>query len=192
MASGDARPLAPAIACVVMAAALTGCTPDAGQRSTSRSSSSPPAESATASGETPTGTTTGSTTGCRPTVPTAATIPGHRRDVLFGADRSFTNGRLWVGGLGEGGVIRARPRFVAPDGSVEWKLGWWREVPGDLTISGRRLDAAAPSLRAHVPSGYGDTGFQSSGVAFPTEGCWRLTGRVGATALSFVVSVVKT
>jgi hypothetical protein len=34
------------------------------------------------------------------------------------------------------------------------------------------------------------TGFQSSGVNFPTEGCWEVTGEVGATTLTFV-TVVK-
>ena len=112
--------------------------------------------------------------------------------MLFGSGSSYSNGKLWVGGLGDGGVIRADSRFVAPDGSVRWKLGWWRKVHGALEISGRRLDAPAPPLRADVPAGYGATGFQASGVTFPTEGCWRLTGRVGSTTLTFVTTVVKT
>jgi len=35
------------------------------------------------------------------------------------------------------------------------------------------------------------TGFQSSGVYFPTEGCWEVSGRVGTTTLSFVTFVIK-
>ena len=63
---------------------------------------------------------------------------------------------------------------------------------GDLRISGRRLDAAAPPLRDDVPDGYGSTGFQASGVHFPTEGCWEVTGDLGtATTLSFVTFVIK-
>ena len=123
------------------------------------------------------------------TVPGPAAIPDHDASVLFGAERAYGNGKLWVGGLGEDGVIRAGRHFVTRDGGVEWKLGWWREVPGRLEISGRRIDAPAPPVRSRVPAGYGRTGFQSSGVLFPTDGCWRLTGRVGQTALTFVVSV---
>ena len=97
-----------------------------------------------------------------------------------------------MGGLGGGGVIRADPSFVAEDGSIGWKFGWWRAVPGRLKITGQRLDAPAPPIRADVSGGYGPTGFQASGVSFPTEGCWQVTGRVATTTLTFVTSVVKT
>jgi hypothetical protein len=124
-------------------------------------------------------------------MPSPADIPGVGEGALFGSDQSYGNGKLWVGGLGEGGVIRAAPVFVNADGSVGWKLGWWRAVPGTLEISGRRLDAPAPALVADVPGGYGPRGFQASGVNFPTRGCWEITGSVGTTDLTFVVSVVK-
>jgi hypothetical protein len=61
----------------------------------------------------------------------------------------------------------------AADGSVTAKFGWWRGVPGKLRIDGRRLDGAAPPLLAHVPDGYDDSGFQSSGITFPTAGAGR-------------------
>ena len=35
------------------------------------------------------------------------------------------------------------------------------------------------------------TGFQASGVHFPTEGCWEVTGRVAMTTLTFVMFVIK-
>ncbi len=60
-----------------------------------------------------------------------------------------------------------------------------------MVIEGRRLDAPAPSLRAHVPEGYGETGFQSTAIDFPSEGCWEVTGRAGAASLTFVTLVVK-
>ncbi len=82
--------------------------------------------------------------------------------------------------------------MVESDGSISQKLGWWRTTPGTLTISGRRLDAPAPPLRADVPDGYGSSGFQASGVFFPTEGCWEITGTVGAATLSFVTFVRRT
>jgi hypothetical protein len=62
---------------------------------------------------------------------------------------------------------------------------------GKLTIHGKRLDASAPPLRADIPEGYGDTGFQATGLIFPTEGCWEVTGKVGQTSVTFVTRVVK-
>jgi hypothetical protein len=80
---------------------------------------------------------------------------------------------------------------IRPDGSIWAKLGWWRGVPGRLHIQGERLDAAAPPLRARVPAGYGSTGFQSTGLTFPTPGCWRVVGSIGGHELEFVVLVTK-
>ena len=81
--------------------------------------------------------------------------------------------------------------FVTRDGSLGMKFGWWRGVSGQLRIEGHRLDAAAPPLRAEVPSGYGDRGFQATYVIFPTPGCWEVTGRVGDASVTFVTKVVK-
>ncbi len=117
--------------------------------------------------------------------------PASIQDALFGSGSADGNSRLWVGGLGDGGVIAADNGFINPDGSVGWKLGWWREVSGDLTITGQRLDAGAAPLESDVPSGYGQTGFQASGLTFPTEGCWQITGHVGAASLTFVTFVIK-
>jgi hypothetical protein len=82
------------------------------------------------------------------------------------------------------------PGFVESDGSRSMKFPWWRAVGGKLTITGRRLDASAPPLRAHIPEGYGDTAFQSTALIFPTEGCWEVTGRVGDVTLTFVTRVI--
>jgi hypothetical protein len=113
-------------------------------------------------------------------------------DRLYGSSVAFGNRDLWVGGLGDDGVIVADSRFVESDGSIGWKFGWWRIVPGTLTITGRRLDTPAPPARASVPDGYGPEGFQASGVSFPTEGCWEITGSVGGSALTFVTFVLRT
>ena len=117
--------------------------------------------------------------------------PGVPYDVLFGADNSHGNGQLWVGGLGDNGVIVAGPDFVNRDGSIGMKFGWYRVAPGQLTITGRRLDAPAPPARGSAPSGYGTAGFQASGVTFPTEGCWEITGAVDSATLTFVTFVIK-
>ena len=114
--------------------------------------------------------------------------PGVTAEQFFGSGTSFGNGRLWVGGLGDDGVIRTS---AEPDGSFSNKFGWWRAVEGQLSITGRRLDATTtgPAV-GHVPQGYGAQGFQSSGVTFPAEGCWQVTGSLDTgTSLTFVTFV---
>lgn len=83
------------------------------------------------------------------------------------------------------------PGCVEPDGYLGMKWPWWRKVRGTLIIEGRRLDGSAGPLRASIPMGYGDTGFQSTGLLFAGPGCWEVTGRVGEARLSFVTLVVK-
>jgi hypothetical protein len=112
------------------------------------------------------------------------------RDLLFGWPSAYGNGRLWVGSLWPHGVVIITPDDVDPAGRLEMKFGWYRLTSGFLTITGRRLDAPAPPLSGQA-SGYGLTGFNASGVIFPTEGCWQVTGRVGRVALTFVTFVIK-
>jgi hypothetical protein len=101
------------------------------------------------------------------------------------------NGKLRVGGLWPRGVIAAGPNHVDTRGRVRMKFPWWRMVRGRLRITGRRLDGPSGPLVGHVPTGYGPIGFQATGVTFPTEGCWKVTGTVGRTSLSFVTFVIK-
>lgn len=83
------------------------------------------------------------------------------------------------------------PGFITRDGALGMKFGWRRGVSGQLKIAGRRLDAEAPPLRAEVPDGYGDRGFQATYLIFPTPGCWEVTGLVGNSSVTFVTKVVK-
>jgi len=108
---------------------------------------------------------------------------------LFGAGSAYWNGDLFVGGLWPNGTIV----IPADSPDLSMKFGWFRAngLRGKLSIQGRRLDATAPPLGADIPEGYGDTGFQASGVIFPTEGCWQVTGKVGDTSLTFVTLVVR-
>lgn len=97
-------------------------------------------------------------------------------------------------GLLEDGTVVFRPGgpgFVLPDRSLSMKFPWWRGVRGKLTIQGRRLDAHAPPLRASIPAGYGEIGFQATALIFPTAGCWEVTGKVGEASLTFVTRVVN-
>jgi hypothetical protein len=126
---------------------------------------------------------------CPVTKPVEA--PTDFRANLFGGASAAGNDDLWVGGLGDDGVIVASSRMVAADGMIGWKFGWWRIRRGTLTISGRRLDAEAPPARGEVPEGYGGSGFQASGVDFPTEGCWEVTGSLDGSTLTFVTFVLR-
>lgn len=58
-------------------------------------------------------------------------------------------------------------------------------------MHGRRLDAPTPALRAHIAEGYGDTGFQSAVLIFPTVGYWEVTGEMADTRVIFVTRVAK-
>lgn len=117
---------------------------------------------------------------CPFTVPNGGPPPGNTGPANFG------DGKLWV--WVPGGKL-----YLAPDsdGRLSEKFGWWREVPGTLTIEGHRLDARAPWLNASVPDGYGPTGFQATGITFPTPGCWEITGHVGSESLTFVVEIAR-
>jgi hypothetical protein len=74
-----------------------------------------------------------------------------------------------------------------------WRAGGikvgWRKPPGaTFEVSGHRLDAEAPPLKASLPDEYPGT-FQASGLTFPTEGCWEVEARTDENTLRFVVQV---
>ena len=99
-------------------------------------------------------------------------------------------------GLWPDGTVVFRPGgpgSIEPDGSLSMKFGWTRGegLQGKLKIHGKRLDVPAPPLRASIPDGYGDTGFQATALIFPTVGCWEVTGEVGDTRVTFVTRVIK-
>ncbi len=91
-----------------------------------------------------------------------------------------------VGGV----VVGAR---YEPDGSLFWKPGWLPHgvVTHDLVVSGERIDAPAPPMRVlAVRWGSGGEASARTASTFPSEGCWRITGRLGDVSLSYVVKVV--
>ncbi len=169
---------------------LTGCSRD---QPASRARPATTTATATAPSTTAVSTRPGTadTKRCPVTLPSHVGPPGASPRDFFGWGDSYGNGKLWVGGLWPGGVINADAGFINRDGSVGMKFGWWRAAPGKLRITGRRLDAPAPPARGIVPDGYGQTGFQASGVDFPTEGCWEVTGALPTTRLTFVTLVRK-
>jgi hypothetical protein len=106
---------------------------------------------------------------------------------------TYGNGLLstWVP---PGGILPAR---TDADGLFQ-KLGWLphRGFPDALAVRGERLDAPSPPMRVlgvywgHASSGPAAKGSWASAVKFPSEGCWRITGRVQDVTLSYVVKVV--
>ncbi|MCP9487321.1 MAG: hypothetical protein MSC30_15850 [Gaiellaceae bacterium MAG52_C11] len=90
-------------------------------------------------------------------------------------------------GLPEEGVLTP---YAEPDGSLFAKIPWYRGIRGKLRLTAARLDASAPSPRIHIPGGYGSYGFQSTGISFPSAGCWRITGSVDRARLTFVTLVL--
>jgi hypothetical protein len=102
-------------------------------------------------------------------------------------DLGYGNGELWVA-LWPHGRVHATEDDVNRKGAIVMKFPWDRAVRGRLEITGQRLDGDAPPLRARLPD-YGLTGFQSSALVFPTEGCWEVTGTVGRSSLTFVTLV---
>lgn len=123
-------------------------------------------------------------TSCPVTHPNGSTPPDGRPNAL-----SHGNGRLWVS-LWTRGVVVPGDGVRRDDALVSVKYGWWREVRGVLTITGRRLDADRQTFRGDVANGYGDTGPQPSSISFPSPGCWEITGTAGGASLTFVVLVV--
>jgi hypothetical protein len=99
------------------------------------------------------------------------------------------NGRLWTV-LWPKGMVVVPPDAVEQDGGLGMKFPWWRapDVHGALHITGYELSLGIP-VRADVPDGYGDTGFQASGILFPVEGCYQVTGETGGAQLTFVTLV---
>jgi hypothetical protein len=114
----------------------------------------------------------------------------------LGTRNAYWNKNLYAGALWPDTALMVGSQgsgFILPDGSLEMKYPWLRAagLTGKLTITGRRLDAVAPPLKADIPSGYLDSGFQATGLIFPTEGCWEITGKVGDTTLTFVNRVIR-
>jgi hypothetical protein len=69
------------------------------------------------------------------------------------------------------------------------KFAWDRIAHGALVVATKRLDGVTAPQSADVPGGYGDTGFQPSGLNFASPGCWQVSGTVGGKTLTFVVNV---
>ena len=128
---------------------------------------------------------------CPVTFPNGSQPPEGITPGLSRAPQRHGNGALWAD-LGIGGKIIPYPELWREDGSLGWKMGWDRGVRGQLTVTGRRLDAPAPPAQGDYDlPGYGDLGFQAGSIRFPSEGCWEITGQVGQASLTFVTLLIR-
>lgn len=127
--------------------------------------------------------------GLKISLPSAAdscpvTLPNSPRSGRF----NHSNGLL-VSTLPHDGVVVGST--YEPDGSLFWKPYWLpRFVAGtSVAVRGERLDALAAPMR--VLAVRWGSGSWATASTFPSEGCWRITGRVGDVSLAYVVKVVR-
>lgn len=94
-------------------------------------------------------------------------------------------------GFGDWNVNADRTIWVV---SRNWRAGSdgnkviWILAGTTLVITGRRLDAGSAPLRVDAPCCY-LSGFQVTGLYFPTEGCWKVTAKAGSSELRLVTEV---
>ena len=62
---------------------------------------------------------------------------------------------------------------------------------GSADDRGTAIGRLFGSLARARPEGYGEIGFQPTGILFAGPGCWEVTGRVGDASLTFVTLVVR-
>jgi len=129
-----------------------------------------------------------STSSCPVTLPNGNRPPGQPRSVAW-----YGNGLLWAG-VERDGTYTVAPDRVAADGAIGNKLLWVTTPPWEKpTISGERIDDAAPPLQVRRVNTGSFAGAENpshmSPVAFTTAGCWRLTARLGDLSLVYVVRV---
>lgn len=98
---------------------------------------------------------------------------------------------------GEVWSASALPR--APGGLVQ-KTFWWSadyrgpstEPEPPITVVGRRLDGPGDFTTVGGTHAMADFGVAMlAGAAFPSAGCWELTGRYRGTELSYVVLITE-
>lgn len=124
-----------------------------------------------------------------PSIPFVSPLESFPNEFWFGS------GHLWTA-IPDDAIWYALPHN--PEGYTQ-KIFWWSDLfslkdepEPDLTVTGQRLDAKAPLLKASkATNAYGGDIGESMlvGVDFPTLGCWEITGQYKKSELKFVVWV---
>jgi hypothetical protein len=134
-----------------------------------------------------------SVSSCSVTVPNGKFPVGYESGAML-SNHGNDDGTLftWLWEDGEVAFQPGGPGQISRAGlSMKWPWVRAMDVQGLLIIVGRRLDAPAPPLRADIPGGNAFYGFTPTALIFPTVGCWEVTGRVGASSLTFVTLVER-
>lgn len=84
------------------------------------------------------------------------------------------------------GVLKGLPVRTDPSTELRVSLAWWRWRTGQLSVTGRRLDAPAAPLRAELRSDPTQAGFQDSDLYVPSAGCWEIVGHLNEGELRIV------
>jgi hypothetical protein len=108
------------------------------------------------------------------------------------------NGVMWAWPARDG-VFTATPDNQGwpgdPPGSIATKLYWFASVDDVLKVEGERLDAASPPMVVHRVNRGQSSSWRgptwATPVTFPSEGCWRLTARLGDVSLSYILKVSR-
>jgi hypothetical protein len=84
------------------------------------------------------------------------------------------------------------PGALYLDASSFHKVLWWREpgVQGAVTVTAHRLDGPTAPVDVNFAGYPSQQGQQPSGLAFPTPGCWEITGTAGGKQLTIVALVL--
>jgi hypothetical protein len=135
-----------------------------------------------------------------PTKACPVTVPRGGRPPLSSssAPQWHGNGVLWAR-LARDGVFTATADNQGwpgdPPGSIATKLYWFASVDGVLKVEGERVDAASQRMVMHRVNRGQSSSWRgptwATPLTFPSEGCWRLTARLGDVSLSYVLEVAR-
>jgi len=164
---------------------------------TSGPSSSPAAIAARSATPTPSPTPAGATATCKPSRPKPVFVPTRSAPAVppaYYKSSWFGTARLWTMLSDDGEIWRNLPS--SPSG-LSQKTFWWSEdwdhraePEPRITVTGRRLDGPGTFSFGPGTNAGADFGIAMLvGIEVPTVGCWEITGRYHAAALSFTALV---
>ena len=103
----------------------------------------------------------------------------------------YGNQALWVMLPTRGRLPSQRDPAAGWPGRLSTKFPWYGLRPGQLHVTGRRLDGPGRFAAevGTVQQGYGPPGFVPSNLHWSGPGCWRLTATLAGSTLSITARV---
>lgn len=130
------------------------------------------------------------------------TLPGNSRpptrlDPFAPDDAVHYADGIWVTITADGVLVLGKDTEIGYGKLQGWRTStvtWMRAdgVVGWVIVSGERLDQPSdlsPRTPLSPQRQYVKAGFVKTGIAFPSEGCWRVIGTVGDHKITWVVDV---